>query len=89
MDTVSHLDMFYETRSSVHVTKSSPCNSPNTNLTTLPTAAEIRYKDGPNRFIDADSFEAPGGRGFETARFLISRAMIDPDANVVPKDSAT
>lgn len=81
---VSHLDMFYETRFSLHVGDSNPSSNPNTELTSTPKAAEIRYVDGPNRTIDAEDFEAPNGKGFETARFLIGRAMHDPDATVVP-----
>lgn len=81
---VSHLDMFYDTRQAVHVENSSPVNNPNTELKTVPTAAEIHFADGPDRSIDCGEFEAPNGKGFETARFLISRAMLDPDATVVP-----
>lgn len=82
--TVSKLDMFYETRQAVHVGDSNPSNSSNTELTTVPKAAEICYEDHPDRLIDGDQFDAPNGKGFETARFLISRAMLDPDAIVVP-----
>lgn len=81
---VSHLQMFYETRLSVHVTDSDPTNNPNTELNSVPKAAEIRYQDSPNRHIDCEQYEAPNGKGFETARFLIGRAMLDPDATVVP-----
>jgi len=84
MTAISHLQMFYETRQAVHVNDSDPANNPNTELTRVPKAAEIRFADGPNRFIDSNEFEAPDGKGFETARFLISRAMMDPDATVVP-----
>jgi hypothetical protein len=80
---VSKLDMFYETRQSVHVGDSNPSNSSNTELTSVPKAAEIRYEDHPNRLIDATQFEAPKDKGFETARFLIGRAMLDPDAIVI------
>lgn len=81
---VTHLQMFYETRQAVHVADSDPSNNPNTELTSVPTAAEIHYQDSPDRLIDGDQFEAPNGKGFETARFLIGRAMLDPDATVVP-----
>lgn len=84
MSTVSHLDLFYETRQSIHINDSDPANNPNTELTRVPKAAEIRFADYDNRVIDAEEFEAPNGKGFETARFLISRAMMDPDATVVP-----
>lgn len=84
MSTVSHLDMFYDTRRAIHITNSDPSNSPNTELTSVPTAAEIHYQDSPDRHIDGDQFEAPNGKGFETARFLIGRSMLDPDATVVP-----
>lgn len=76
--------MFYDTRQAVHIEKSSPVNNPNTELTQVPTAAEIHFADGPNRSIDGEEFEAPNGKGYETARFLISRAMYDPNATVVP-----
>lgn len=82
--TVSHLDMFYDTRSSVHIDNSDPANNPNTDLKEVPKAAEIHYEDHPDRTIDATEYEAPKGKGFETARFLIGRAMLDPDAMVVP-----
>lgn len=81
---VSHLQMFYETRQAVHVNDSDPANNPNTDLNRVPEAAEIRYDGFPNRFIDSDQFEAPDGKDFETARFLIGRAMLDPDATVIP-----
>jgi len=84
MTAISHLDMFYETRGSTYVSASDPSSSPNTELNSTPTAAEIRFADGPNRFIDAEEFEAPDGNGFEVARFLIQRAMMDADAVVVP-----
>jgi len=76
--------MFYNTRGSVAISDSNPANSPNTDLNSVPKSAEIRYEDGPNRTIDSEEFEAPNGRGFRTARFLIGRAMLDPDATVVP-----
>lgn len=82
--TVSHLDMFYDTRQAVHITDSNPTNSPNTDLSSVPKAATIRYKDGPNRDVDGEEFEAPNDKGFETARWLISRAILDPDATVIP-----
>lgn len=74
--------MFYDTRSAVHITDSDPSNNPNTELTAVPKKAEIRYIDSPDRVIDAESYEAPNGKGYETARFLIGRAMLDPDATV-------
>lgn len=86
MSVLSHLEMFYETRKSIHVNNSDPANSPNTELKEVPFTAEIRYKGFSNRFIDGDSFEAPNEKGFETARFLIGRAMLDPDATVIPKE---
>jgi len=76
--------MFYDTRQAVHIDNSDPANNPNTELTSVPKAAEIRYPDSPDRLIDGDQYEAPNGKGFETARFLISRAMLDPDATVMP-----
>lgn len=87
--TVSHLDMFYDTRKSIAISNSDPANNPNTDLSSVPEAAEIRYKDGPNRSLDGSNFEAPNGKGFETVRFLIGRAMLDPDATVVPMEEAT
>lgn len=82
--TVTHLDMFYDTRNSIHITNSNPANNPNTGLNTVPKAAEIKYEDHDDRFIDAEEFDAPDGKGFETARWLLGRAMLDPDATVVP-----
>lgn len=84
MKAISHLDMFYDTRSAVHVTDSNPTNNPHTELREVPRSAEIVFEDGPNRIINAEDFEAPNGKGFETARFLIGRALLDPDARVVP-----
>lgn len=81
---VSHLDMFYDTRRSLHVANSDPSNNPNTRLNEVPKAAEILFEDSPDRTLDCEEFEAPNGKGFETARWLISRAMLDPDATVVP-----
>lgn len=81
---VSHLDMFYDTRQAVHINNSDPANSPNTTLNRVPTAAKIRYAESPNRHIDGEEFEAPNGKGYKTARWLISRAMLDPDAVVTP-----
>jgi hypothetical protein len=81
---VSHLQMFYETRQAVHINDSDASNNPNTELSQVPEAAEIRYEGFPNRFIDSDQYEAPNGKGYETAQLLIGRAMLDPDATVVP-----
>lgn len=84
MTAVSHLDMFYDTRLSMAITDSSPANNPYTELSEVPQAAEIRYEDQPDHTINCEEFEVPNEKGFETARFLISRAMYDPDAVVVP-----
>lgn len=81
---VTHLTMFYESRFSTHVRATNPANNPNTELTEVPTKAEIRYKDENNRVVDSNEFDAPNGKGYETAQFFISRAMLDPDAVVVP-----
>lgn len=81
---ISHMDMFYDTRLSVHVSNTNPANNPNATLNSVPEAAEIHYKDTEDRVVDPDEIEAPNGKDFKTARFLISRAMIDPDATVVP-----
>lgn len=83
MSEISHVDMFYESRRAVHVRDSDPTKSPHTELNSVPTKAEIRYADHENRVIDSEEFEAPNGKGYETAQFLISRAMIDSDAVVV------
>lgn len=85
--TVTNLDLFYETRTSLYVNPTSPTNSANTDLKETPKAAEIRFEDSPNRFVDAENFEAPNEKGFETARFLIERAMHDPEATVVPANT--
>jgi len=81
---VSQIDMYYDTRQAVHVNNSDPTNNPYTELREVPLSAEIRFEDGPNRTIDAENFTAPNGKEFETARFLIGRAILDPDAVVVP-----
>lgn len=81
---ISHLEMFYESRFAVHVADTDPSNNPNTTLTQVPTTAEIRYRDSPNRVINSKSYDAPNGKGYETAQFFIGRAMMDPDATVVP-----
>jgi hypothetical protein len=77
--------MFYDTRMAVHVSDSNPVNTPNTELNSPPLAAEIVYEDSPDRTIDAETFDAPNGKGFETARFLLNRALLDPDATVIPE----
>jgi hypothetical protein len=82
---VSHLQMFYETRQSVFVSDSNPSNSPNTELNRIPTAATIRYEDYPDRSLDAEEYSSPDGKGYEIAKLLIGRAMLDPDAVVVPE----
>lgn len=84
MPAVTHKELFYKTRASMFVQNSDPANSANTELTKSPEAAEIVYKDGPTRQIDSTEFEAPDGKGYETAQFLIERAMLDPDAIVRP-----
>ena len=76
--------MFYDTRQAIHIDNSDPANSPNTELTSVPKSAEIHYADHSDRLIGPETFESPNGKGFEVARFLISRAMLDPDATVVP-----
>lgn len=82
---ISHLDMFYETRFSLHVSDSHPSSSPNTELTETPESAEIRYNNGVVREVNPDTFAAPdGSRGYEAAKFFIGRAMLDPDATVIP-----
>jgi hypothetical protein len=84
MTVVSHLDIFYDTRFSLAVTNSGPSNNPNTGLTEVPKAAIIHFEDGPERYVDSMDFDAPNGKGYETAQFLIGRAMMDPDAVVEP-----
>jgi len=86
---VSHLDMFYETRASVHVSNTNPSNNPNSELNFVPEIAKICFKDGENRVIDSHSLEAPNGKGYETAQFLIQRAMLDPDAVVIAMGEET
>jgi len=82
MSEISHTQMFWETRRAIHVKDSDPTKSPHTELNSVPTKAEIRYADHENRVIDSEEFEAPDGKGYETAQLLISRAMLDPDAVV-------
>lgn len=85
MSGVSHLSMFYDSRWAVQFTNSDASASPNTDLSYTPEAATIRYESGVTRELDCNQFEAPKGKGYETAKFLISRAMLDPEATVIPK----
>lgn len=85
MSGITHLGMFYDTRQSVAVTNTDPANNPNTALTKTPKRAEVQYPDQEPRLIEAEKYEADGVDGFKVARFLISRAMLDPDATVTPK----
>ena len=82
--TVSHLSMFYDTRQSVYVENTNPCNNPNTELNSVPEKAEIKYPDQSARVIGSDSFNVNDADGYKVAKFLISRAMYDPDAVVIP-----
>ena len=82
MSEISHVGMFYETRRAIHVQDSDPTKSPHTELNSVPTKAEIRYADHENRVIDCDEFEAPNGKGYQTAKLLIERSMLDPGAVV-------
>lgn len=84
MAVVSHLDMFYDTRLSVHVSETDPSANPNSTENSVPEAATIHYKDGEDQVVDPEEIEAPNGKDFETARFLIGRALLDPDATVEP-----
>jgi hypothetical protein len=84
MSGVSHLSMFYDSRWAVQFTDSDPSASPNTDLSHTPEAATIRYESGVTRDIDCNEYEAPNGKGYETAKWLIQRAMLDPDATVIP-----
>lgn len=84
MSAISHLDMFYETRSSVHVTDSNPANNPNTELNSVPEVATIHFEEYEDREIDSHAFEGPDGKGYEIAQWFVGRAMLDPDATVVP-----
>lgn len=84
--TVSHIDLFYETRGSVHISRSDATNNPYTELKSVPEACEIRYDDGTVREVNCNKFDAPDGDGYKIARFLIERAMLDPDATVIPTE---
>jgi hypothetical protein len=77
--------MFYDTRQSIAISDSDPANNPNTRLTETPQRAEVEYPDQPPRLIEADRYDVDGVDGFKVARFLISRALLDPDATVVPQ----
>jgi hypothetical protein len=84
MSAVSHLDMFYDTRNSVHIDNTNPANNPNTELNNTPDEAVIRYEDGTEQHVDAAEWSGRCEKGFEIARFLVGRAMLDPDARVIP-----
>ena len=81
---VSHLSLFYETRQSVQVDDTNPGNNPHTDLRRPPEVAKITFDNHPDRLIDSEQFDAPDGKGYEVAQFLIQRAMLDPDATVIP-----
>jgi hypothetical protein len=76
--------MFWDSRWAVQFTNSDPSASPNTDLSYTPESATIHYETGVTREIDCNEFEAPNGKGYETAKLLIGRAMLDPEATVVP-----
>ena len=77
--TFSHLDLFYESRSSVGVTNSDVRLNPNTELNNIPNEAEIDF-GVQTRQVTKDQFEKRAVR-----RFLIKRAMLDSDATVFPQ----
>jgi hypothetical protein len=83
---VTALDMFYETREpeAVHITNSDAANNPNTELTQTPTSAVIRYESGVVREVPEEHPEMEGKDRYKLSQFLISRAMLDPDAVVTP-----
>lgn len=81
---VNHLVMFYETRQSVFMDDSDPVNNPNTELNDVPEKADICFEDHDDRHVDSKKLKAPNGKGYKTAQFLIGRAMLDPDATVIP-----
>lgn len=83
---VSHLSLFYDTRSNVHIKNTDPSNSSKTALNETPEVALVRYEDGTERFVDSLKYKAPNGKGYETEQFLLERAMLDPDATVIPKE---
>lgn len=79
-----HQTMFYESRLSIQVSDSDPTDNPHTELTYTPDVAQICYADDTVRHIDSNEYDAPNGKGYETAQFLIGRALLDPDAVVIP-----
>jgi hypothetical protein len=79
-----HLVQFYESRATVQHRNSDPCKSPHTELTSVPESATIRYRDQENQAMSPDTITDSFERNYEASRFFIERAMLDPDAVVVP-----
>jgi hypothetical protein len=87
MAEVSHLSMWYDTRSTVHIDTTSPSNNPNTELKETPEVARIEYDDGTVKSVDSLVYFSPGEvDGYKVAQFLIGRAMFDPGATVISQD---
>lgn len=78
MPVISATDLFYESRQSTSVSRTNPANNKHNNLSTVPQAACISFGNGTQREV------SPDNQGKDVSRFLISRAMIDPDATVEP-----
>lgn len=75
----THLNLFYDSRANVFIQNSSPANNPNTDLSEVPRHAEIHFEHGPTREVSESTFDDP-----EISEFLLGRALLDPDATVVP-----
>lgn len=79
-----HKVQFYESRSTVQHRNSDPCRSPHTELRSVPEAAVVRYENGVTQEIHPDLLPDDFEKSYDAAQFFIGRAMIDPDAVVVP-----
>lgn len=80
----THLDLWYQTRTAPHIEDTSAANNPNTDLAQVPQEATIIFADGPDRDISPSAFEGRCAEPQKVSDFLIQRAMLDPDATVIP-----
>jgi hypothetical protein len=82
--TFTHLNLWFDSRASPYIKNSSPVNNPNTDLSEVPREAKIHFEHGSTRELSVSKFESLDCGGDKVRRFLIERALLDPDATVVP-----
>lgn len=80
-----HTNLWYDSRAEGAQSMMSPCQSPYTNLTSVPDNALVSFSDGTEMEVDSDSFTELHLNGQRAACFIIERAMLDPDAIVHPR----